>query len=210
MSGQPPLSRVLRYYLAACRDGDVVQHRLAPMSIFRRMTRGDLEVVALTPRQERHDHRRRHFLRNDQQRPTAFFDEGENAGQLIDRLYFLIGHQDAGVVENNLHPLDVRHHVMRKIAPLERHAFDHFQHRLDGGAKLDRDDAVIAGALEGFRDDLAEFRVVGRDAGDGSKALYAVEALGRALTTSPPVRPAAGALSCSDALEAGRPVGQRQ
>ena len=141
------------------------------MAVFRRMNRGDLEVVFLAPRQQHHDHRRRHFLRNDQQRPTALFDERENAGQLIDRLYFLIGHQDVGVVENDLHPLDVRHHVMRKIASLERHAFDHFQRRLDGRAEFDGDDAMIAGALEGFRDDLAELGVIGRDAGDGAQAL---------------------------------------
>ena len=117
------------------------------------MDGGDLEVVFLTPRQQHHDHRRRHFLRNDQQRPAALLDERENAAQLIDRLYFLIGHQDVGVVENDLHPLDVRHHVMRKIAALESHAFDHFQRRLDGRSELDCDDAVIAGALEGFGDD---------------------------------------------------------
>src|ERR1700722_6157005 len=59
-------AKVLRYHLAACRDGDVVQHRLAPMAVFRRMNRGHLEVIFLTPRQQHHDHRRRHFLRNDQ------------------------------------------------------------------------------------------------------------------------------------------------
>src|ERR1700727_3465960 len=111
----------------------------------------------------------------------ALFDERENAGQLIDRLYFLIGHQDVGVIENDLLPLDVRQHMMRKIAPLERHAFDHFQRRLDGRSELDSDNAVIAGALKGFRDDLAELSVIGRDAGDGPKVLSAVEAPGRAL-----------------------------
>src|SRR5271155_4291493 len=70
---------------------------------------------------------------------------------------------------------------MRKIASLERHAFDHFQRRLDSRSKLDCDDAVIARALEGFRHDLTELSVIGRDAGDSPKALSAVEAPGRAL-----------------------------
>src|ERR1700722_2658621 len=111
----------------------------------------------------------------------ALFDERENAGELIDRLYFLIGHQDVGVVENDLHPLDIRHHVMRQVASLECHALDHFQLRLDGRSEFDGDDTVIAGAFEGFRHYLAELGVIGRDAGDGPKALYAVEAPRRAL-----------------------------
>ena len=110
-----------------------------------------------------------------------FSIERENASQLVDRLYFLVGHQDVRIVENDLHPLDIRHHVMRKIASLESHAFDHFQRRLDGRSELDRDDAMVAGALEGFRDDPAELSVIGRDAGDGPKALSAIEAPGRAL-----------------------------
>ncbi len=39
---------------------------------------------------------------------------------------------------------------MREIAALKRHAFDDFEGRMHGIAEFHRDDAVIAGALEGF------------------------------------------------------------
>ena len=70
---------------------------------------------------------------------------------------------------------------MRKVASLESHAFDHLQRRFDGRPEFDGDDAVIAGALEGFRHDPTELSVIGRDTGDGPKALCAIEAPGRAL-----------------------------
>ena len=126
---------------------------------------------------------RRNLLRNDQQRPTALFDQREDAVQLIDRLDLVVRHQDKRIVEHDLHPLDIGHHVMREIAPLERHAFDDFERRLDGRPELDRDDAVVAGALERLRDHLAQRRVVGRDAGYRAKVLAAVEALAARFST---------------------------
>ena len=155
-------------------DSDVLQHGLAPMAIFRGVDRRYLEVGLFASRQQLHDDGRRNLLRNNQQRPTALFDHREDAVQLIHRHDLVVRHQDERIIEDDLHPLDIGHHVMREIAPLERHPFDDFQGRLDGRSKLHRYDAVIAGALERLRDHLAQRRVVGRDAGYRAKPAHAV------------------------------------
>ena len=98
------------------------------------------------------------------------FDERDHAGQLLPGLDLEIGHQDEGIVEHHLHFFDIGHHMMRKIAAIERHAFNDFQRRLDGVAKFHRDNSVIAGALEGFADHVAKRRVVGGNARNSPQA----------------------------------------
>jgi hypothetical protein len=104
----------------------------------------------------------------------------EHAAEFIDRLNFLVGHQDIRIVEYDLHSLDIRDHVMREIAAVESHAFDDLQGRLDGGAELHGDDALIAGALESFGHHVTELIVIRSDAGDGVQLRSAIETPRRA------------------------------
>ena len=174
-------AQIARDDFAPRRHSDIVEHRLAPMAVFGRMDGGDFEAIFFASRQQHHDDRRGDFLGDDQQRPAAFLDQREDAIEFVDRLNLMIGHQNKGIIEHDLHPLDVGDHVVREIAALETHAFDDFQSRLHRCAEFDGDNAVIAGALERLRHHLAKLGVIGGDAGDGAQTLGAVEARGRTL-----------------------------
>ena len=102
-----------------------------------------------------------------------FVDQRDRA-RLVLRLIFWSVIRMQRIVQHHLHPLDVGHHVMRQIAAIERHALDHVQRRLDGGAEFDGDDAVIGPARsKRFGHHRAERGIIGGDAGDGAQVLAA-------------------------------------
>ena len=105
-------AQVDRNHAASRRNRDILEHRLAPMPEFGRMDRGNLEVVLLAARQQLHNHRRRHFLGDDQQGPAALFNQRDHAGELFAGLNLVIRHQDERIVENDLHFLHIGDHVM--------------------------------------------------------------------------------------------------
>ncbi len=75
--------------------------------------------------------------------------------------------EDVGLVEHDLHPLGVGHHVGRHVALVELHALDEVELQAEGLGLLDGDDAVLADLVHRLGDDLADGHVVvGRDRGD--------------------------------------------
>ena len=71
----------------------------------------------------------------------------------------MIGNQNRSIVPDRFHSLRVGDHIRRNIALVKTHAFHHFFLEPHGLPFLDRDDAVVADLVHGFRDKFAYFRI---------------------------------------------------
>ena len=91
----------------------------------------------------------------------------EERDQDLGRADLLLIDEDVGVFEHDLHAVLVGDEVRAEVAPVELHALDDVDGRLEALALLDGDDAVLADPLEGVGELLADGRVVvGGDRGD--------------------------------------------
>ncbi len=155
----------------AGQDRDVAEHLLAPIAEARGLDAQDLDRAAQLVHDERGERLAVHVLGDDQER-LADGDRLLERGQDVrDRRDLLVGDQDAGVVEDGLHPVGVGDEVGGDVAAIELHPLRVFLLEAERLALLDGDDAVLADLVHHLGDDLADLGIRRGDGRDGRDLL---------------------------------------
>ncbi len=150
---------------------DVLEHRLATISVARGLDGTDLEDAAELVDDERRERLAGHVLGDDEQRLLGRHDLLEEGDELGDAVDLVLMDEDEGLLQHDLHRVGVGDEVGGEVAAVELHAFDDVDLGLPALALLDRDHAFLADLLEGLGHDLPDGRiVVSGDRGDRGDA----------------------------------------
>ena len=117
-------AEILADHLTAGQDGEVLEHRLAPIAKARRLHRRDLEAAAQLVDDERRQRLALDVLGDDQQRVAALHHRFEQRQDRLETGQLLLEQQDVRVVELADHLLGIGDEVGREIAAVELHALD--------------------------------------------------------------------------------------
>jgi hypothetical protein len=149
---------------AAGEDGEVLEHRLATIAEARCLDGSDFQRAAKLVHDERGEGFAFDVFGDDEERRAHLGDLLEDREEVLHRRDLLVVNQDEGVFEDGLHVVRIRDEVRREVAAVELHALDDVEGRVGAFRFLDRDDAVLADAVERIRDEFADrVVVVGRD-----------------------------------------------
>src|SRR5450759_1133487 len=163
---------------AAGQNGDVAQHLLAAIAKARGLDGQDLNGAAELVHDQRGQSLAVDVLGDDQDRSADRNGLLERRQHVRNGRDLPVCDQDLGVVENRFHPVGIGHEVGRDVAPVELHALGVFLLQAEGLAFLDRDDAVLADLVHDLGNDVADFRLGGRNRGDGRDLLARVDRAG--------------------------------
>ncbi len=143
--------------LAGCQDGDIAQHRLAPVAEARRLDGATLQGAA----ELIHDQRCQSFsldvLGDHQDRPRGLRHLLQQRDQILEEGDLAIANEDDGIFQHRLHLLRIGDEIGRYETPVELHAFDDLEHGLRCLRFLDRDHPLPAHLFHGFGDELPDF-----------------------------------------------------
>src|SRR2546430_2310416 len=157
-------AQVLCDGLPTSENGNVFEHGLAAIAKARGFYRRALQCAAQLIHHQGRQGLALNILSDDQQRLAHFGHLFEQRQQILHRADLLLVDQDVHVLEYAFHALRVGHKIGREVAPIELHAFDHFEGGLHCFGFLDGDDAILADLLHRFGDDVAHLLVgVGTD-----------------------------------------------
>ena len=160
-------AEILADHLAAGQDGEVLEHRLAPVAKARRLDRRDLEAAAQFVDDQRRQCLALDVLGDDQQRVAALHHRFEQGQDRLETRQLLLEQQDVRVFELADHLLGIGHEIGREIAAVELHALDDVEFGFEALRLLDRDDALVADLVHRVGDHLADLAIViGRDRSD--------------------------------------------
>ena len=162
--------QILRDHLAAGEDGDILQHRLAPIAEARRLDRGALERPADLVDDERGQGLAFDVLGDDQERPAHLGDLLEEGHHVLHGADLLFVEQDVGVFEVDFHLVGIGDEVGGDVPPVELHPLDDLQGGLHPLGLFDGDHPLLADLLHRLGDHLPDGLVVvrrdGADLGD--------------------------------------------
>ena len=170
-------TEVFEYRGAAGHDGQVLQHRLAAVTVTGALDSDAFERAAELVDDQRGQSFALDILGNDQQRLAGVDDFFEDGDEVLDVGDFLFVDQHVGVFVDGFHRLRIGDEVRRQVASIELHAFELLAVGRQALAFLDGDHSILADLIHGVGEDLADLGVAvrgdGADLGDG---------LGRAAT----------------------------
>ena len=153
--------------LAAGQDRDILEHRLAAVTIAGRLDRGATERAPQLVDDQGRQRLPLDVLGNDQERLARLGHALEDRNQVLDHRDLLLVDQDVGVFEDRFHAGGVGDEVRAQVAAVKLHPLDPLDLGLQGLAFLDRDHAVLADLLGGLGDHLADLGIkVGGDRRD--------------------------------------------
>src|SRR5208282_4434618 len=163
-------AEVLGDHSAAGQDGDVLEHRLAPIAEPRRFYGRNLETAAQFVDDERRKRLAFDILGDNQERLARLHHRLEDRQQCLQAAQLLFVNEDIRIVEFDDHLLGVGDEIGREIAAIELHALDDVELGYRGLRLLDRDHALVADLFHRVGDHLADrlvaVRCDGSDLGD--------------------------------------------
>src|SRR5271167_4329386 len=175
-------SELLGNRAAAGQNGDIFEHRLAPIAEARRLDRDARQRAANLIYDQGRQRLAFDILGDNQERLAGLGNRLENRQQVLHRRDLLLVNEDEHVVQLRFHPLRIGHEVRRQVAAVELHALDHFELRLQPARLFHRDDAFLADLLHRLGNNVADGRVVvGRDGPDLRDLLAILGGLGQVL-----------------------------
>ncbi|OPZ92203.1 MAG: hypothetical protein BWY73_00898 [candidate division TA06 bacterium ADurb.Bin417] len=151
--------------LAAGQDGDVVEHRLAPVAEPGRFHRHREQGAADLVDHQGGQRLALDLLGHDQKGLADLGGLLQEGQDILDRADLLVVDENEGILEDRFHPFGVGDEVGGEVATVELHALDDFQGGLGALGLFDGDDAVLAHLVHGVGDDLADLVVIGRGHG---------------------------------------------
>src|SRR5680860_387077 len=158
-------THLFRDNLCARKNGDILQHPLAPVT----ETRGfDGDTSESTTQLVDHQCRQSlafHILGNYQQRFARLHDFLEDRKHVLNRADLLIRDQDVRILQNCFHPVRIRYKIGRKVALIELHAFSELQIHPECLGFLHVHHAILANLLNGVSDDVPDLAVIRGDRG---------------------------------------------
>src|SRR5450631_3686807 len=149
--------------LAAGKDGDVTEHRLATVTEAGSLDGDRAEGAADLVDDERGESLALDVLGDDRERLAALHDLLQQRQEILDRGDLAVDDEHVRVVENGFHALGVGGEVGRDVTLVEAHALGELKLEPEGVALFDGDDAFLADLVHRFGDHLADRRVSSRD-----------------------------------------------
>ena len=158
---------VLADDLSAGHDGEVLHVGLAVVAKARRLDGDDLEACAQLVDNESRERLALDVLSDDHEGLLLLGDALEDGYDRLERGDLLLDEEDAAVFEFALLRLGVGDKIGGDESAVEAHAIDNIELVLHRFAVLDGDDARLADAIHGVRDEVSDVLVVvGGDARD--------------------------------------------
>ena len=100
---------------------------------------------------------------NDQKR-TAFLNNGLQQRQnVLNIADLLVSNQNVWIVQIRFHLVRVGYHVLRHVATVKAHPFNHVNRRVNATAVFNRDYAIVADLFHSIGNQFTNFRVSSRD-----------------------------------------------
>ena len=146
-------AQVLCDRLAAGQYREVFEHRLAAISVGRRLDRGDLQRTAQLINDECGERLAVNVLGDDEQRTAGLCHFLEHRQQVLEARDLLLVDDNERILERDFHALGIGHEIGGQIAPVELHPFDHLERRFHRAGFLHGNHAVLADLLYRLGDD---------------------------------------------------------
>src|SRR5215217_4647129 len=156
-------SELLGDDLATSKDGNVLEHPLAPVTEARRLDRGSVERATQLVDDQGRQRLTLHVLGEDEERTVGLHDLVQKRQHVLDVADLLVGDENVRIVEDSLHALLIRNEVGAQVALVELHALGELEVHAEGLRLLDVDDAILADLVDGVGDNVADLLRAGRD-----------------------------------------------